>query len=180
MKGVSCRKLLNAKDPFRIVIVRDMWLTGFDAPCLHTMYVDKPMQGHGLMQAIARVNRVLTPSLPSLGRASPSACAPSVSHAPTCSAQKQAGRADRELPRAGGSAHEGLATYTESGGRGNPTFDTAAANGGVHEARLFLGFSGWKAIGAAGADPRRAGARPGAGRREAELLCAGSNLRSTE
>ena len=45
-------------DPFRIVIVRDMWLTGFDAPCLHTMYVDKPMHGHGLMQAIARVNRV--------------------------------------------------------------------------------------------------------------------------
>lgn len=46
------------KDPFRIVIVRDMWLTGFDAPCLHTMYIDKPMQGHNLMQAIARVNRV--------------------------------------------------------------------------------------------------------------------------
>ena len=45
-------------DSFRIVIVRDMWLTGFDAPCLHTMYVDKPMRGHGLMQAIARVNRV--------------------------------------------------------------------------------------------------------------------------
>ena len=45
-------------DPFKIVIVRDMWLTGFDAPCLHTMYVDKPMRGHGLMQAIARVNRV--------------------------------------------------------------------------------------------------------------------------
>jgi len=45
-------------DPFRLVIVRDMWLTGFDAPCLHTMYVDKPMRGHGLMQAIARVNRV--------------------------------------------------------------------------------------------------------------------------
>jgi len=47
-----------ADDPFRIVIVRDMWLTGFDAPCLHTMYLDKPMRGHGLMQAIARVNRV--------------------------------------------------------------------------------------------------------------------------
>ena len=46
------------KDPFKVVIVRDMWLTGFDAPCLHTMYVDKPMRGHGLMQAIARVNRV--------------------------------------------------------------------------------------------------------------------------
>ena len=45
-------------DPFQLVIVRDMWLTGFDAPCLHTMYVDKPMRGHGLMQAIARVNRV--------------------------------------------------------------------------------------------------------------------------
>ncbi len=45
-------------DPFKIVIVRDMWLTGFDAPSLHTMYVDKPMRGHGLMQAIARVNRV--------------------------------------------------------------------------------------------------------------------------
>jgi type I restriction enzyme R subunit len=45
-------------DPFRIVIVRDMWLTGFDAPSLHTMYIDKPMKGHGLMQAIARVNRV--------------------------------------------------------------------------------------------------------------------------
>ena len=45
-------------DPFKIVIVRDMWLTGFDAPCLHTMYVDKPMRGHNLMQAIARVNRV--------------------------------------------------------------------------------------------------------------------------
>ena len=45
-------------DPFKLVIVRDMWLTGFDAPSMHTLYVDKPMQGHGLMQAIARVNRV--------------------------------------------------------------------------------------------------------------------------
>ena len=45
-------------DPLRVVLVRDMWLTGFDAPSLHTMYVDKPMRGHGLMQAIARVNRV--------------------------------------------------------------------------------------------------------------------------
>lgn len=46
------------KDPFKLVIVRDMWLTGFDAPSLHTMYIDKPMRGHGLMQTIARVNRV--------------------------------------------------------------------------------------------------------------------------
>ena len=52
---------LRFKDPedsFKLVIVRDMWLTGFDAPSLATMYVDKPMRGHGLMQAIARVNRV--------------------------------------------------------------------------------------------------------------------------
>lgn len=48
----------DAADPFRLVIVRDMWLTGFDAPSLHTMYVDKPLRGHTLMQAIARVNRV--------------------------------------------------------------------------------------------------------------------------
>ena len=47
----------NADDPLELVVVRDMWLTGFDAPSTHTMYVDKPMQGHGLMQAIARVNR---------------------------------------------------------------------------------------------------------------------------
>ena len=48
----------NPDDPFKVVLVRDMWLTGFDAPSLHTMYVDKPMQGHGLFQAITRVNRV--------------------------------------------------------------------------------------------------------------------------
>ena len=48
----------DPQDPLRLVIVRDMWLTGFDAPCMHTMYIDKPMHGHGLMQAIARVNRV--------------------------------------------------------------------------------------------------------------------------
>lgn len=48
----------NAKDGLKLVLVRDMWLTGFDAPCMHTMYIDKPMRGHGLMQAIARVNRV--------------------------------------------------------------------------------------------------------------------------
>ena len=52
------KRFKDPNDPFKLVIVRDMWLTGFDAPCLHTMYVDKPMQGHGLMQAIARVNRV--------------------------------------------------------------------------------------------------------------------------
>jgi type I restriction enzyme R subunit len=52
------KRFKDAKDPFKLVIVRDMWLTGFDAPSCHTMYVDKPMRGHNLMQAIARVNRV--------------------------------------------------------------------------------------------------------------------------
>ncbi|MFN8650585.1 MAG: type I restriction endonuclease subunit R [Gemmatimonadales bacterium] len=52
------KRFRNPADPLRLVLVRDMWLTGFDAPSLHTMYIDKPMRGHGLMQAIARVNRV--------------------------------------------------------------------------------------------------------------------------
>lgn len=52
------KRFKDPPDGFKMVIVRDMWLTGFDAPCLHTMYVDKPMRSHGLMQAIARVNRV--------------------------------------------------------------------------------------------------------------------------
>lgn len=60
-KGQRCLLAERMKDPddeLKLVIVRDMWLTGFDAPCLHTLYIDKPMQGHNLMQAIARVNRV--------------------------------------------------------------------------------------------------------------------------
>ena len=52
------KRFKDAKDPLKLVIVRDMWLTGFDAPCVHTLYVDKPMKGHNLMQALARVNRV--------------------------------------------------------------------------------------------------------------------------
>jgi len=98
------RKLANrfkdARDPFRIVIVRDMWLTGFDAPCLHTMYADKPMQGHGLMQAIARVNRVFR-------------------NKPGGLVVDYLGLADQ--------LKQALVTYTESGGQGNPTFDTAQA-----------------------------------------------------
>jgi type I restriction enzyme R subunit len=90
----------DAKAPFKIVIVRDMWLTGFDAPCLHTMYADKPMQGHGLMQAIARVNRVFRDK-------------------PGGLVVDYLGLAD-QLKRA-------LAVYTESGGQGDPTFDTAQA-----------------------------------------------------
>jgi type I restriction enzyme R subunit len=98
------RKLANRfkdpKDPFRIVIVRDMWLTGFDAPCLHTMYADKPMQGHGLMQAIARVNRVFR--------------------------DKPGGLVVDYLGLANQLKHA-LANYTESGGQGDPTYDTAQA-----------------------------------------------------
>ena len=52
------KRFKNINDPFKLVIVRDMWLTGFNVPCCHTMYLDKPMKGHNLMQAIARVNRV--------------------------------------------------------------------------------------------------------------------------
>ena len=98
------RKLANrfkdSRDPFRIVIVRDMWLTGFDAPCLTTMYADKPMQGHGLMQAIARVNRVFR--------------------------DKPGGLVVDYLGLADQLKHA-LASYTESGGQGDPTYDTKQA-----------------------------------------------------
>ncbi len=90
----------DSRDSFRIVIVRDMWLTGFDAPCLHTMYADKPMQGHGLMQAIARVNRVFR--------------------------DKPGGLVVDYLGLADQLKHA-LANYTESGGKGDPTYDTRQA-----------------------------------------------------
>jgi type I restriction enzyme R subunit len=57
-RDVLADRMKDPKDELKLVIVRDMWLTGFDVPSMHTMYIDKPMQGHGLMQAIARVNRV--------------------------------------------------------------------------------------------------------------------------
>lgn len=57
-RDLLAKRARDPNDPLKLVIVRDMWLTGFDAPSMHTMYVDKPMKGHGLMQAIARVNRV--------------------------------------------------------------------------------------------------------------------------
>ena len=57
-RDLLAKRAKDPSDPLKLVIVRDMWLTGFDAPSMHTMYVDKPMKGHGLMQAIARVNRV--------------------------------------------------------------------------------------------------------------------------
>ncbi|MBR5167914.1 MAG: type I restriction endonuclease subunit R, partial [Salinivirgaceae bacterium] len=57
-RRILAERMKDPDDELKLVIVRDMWLTGFDAPCLHTLYIDKPMQGHNLMQAIARVNRV--------------------------------------------------------------------------------------------------------------------------
>jgi type I restriction enzyme R subunit len=87
-------------DPFKIVLVRDMWLTGFDVPCLHTMYVDKPMRGHGLMQAIARVNRVFRDK-------------------PGGLVVDYLGLADQ--------LRNALAAYTESGGTGKTAIDQAEA-----------------------------------------------------
>ncbi len=122
----------------RMVLVRDMWLTGFDAPSLHTMYVDKPMRGHGLMQAIARVNRVFH--------------------------DKPGGLVVDYL----GLAHElkrALATYTESGGTGRTSLDQAEAVAVMLEKYevcrdLFHGFdwSGWST----GTPAKRLGLLPAA------------------
>lgn len=94
------KRFKNPADPLKMVIVRDMWLTGFDAPCVHTLYVDKPMKGHNLMQAIARVNRVFK--------------------------DKQGGLVVDYI----GIANElksALKEYTASKGRGRPTVDAAEA-----------------------------------------------------
>jgi type I restriction enzyme, R subunit len=94
------KRFKNPNDSFKLVIVRDMWLTGFDAPCMHTMYIDKPMQGHGLMQAIARVNRVFRDK-------------------PGGLVVDYLGLAD-QLKKA-------LHTYTESGGQGETALDQEEA-----------------------------------------------------
>ncbi len=94
------KRFKDPQDPFKVVIVRDMWLTGFDAPCLHTMYVDKPMRGHGLMQAIARVNRVFR--------------------------DKPGGLVVDYLGLADQLKHA-LASYTESGGKGKTAIDQEEA-----------------------------------------------------
>jgi type I restriction enzyme R subunit len=121
------KRFKDPKDAFKIVIVRDMWLTGFDAPCLHTMYADKPMRGHGLMQAIARVNRVFK--------------------------DKPGGLVVDYL----GLAHElkqALANYTESGGAGRTAVDQEEAVAVMREkyeicCGIFHGFdrSAWKSGG---------------------------------
>jgi len=99
-RELLAKRFRDPEDPLRVVIVRDMWLTGFDCPSLHTMYVDKPMRGHGLMQAIARVNRVFR--------------------------DKPGGLIVDYL----GLAHElrqAVATYTESGGQGPVAIDQEEA-----------------------------------------------------
>ena len=90
----------NPDDPLQFVIVRDMWLTGFDAPSLHTMYVDKPMRGHTLMQAIARVNRVFG---------------------------EKPGGLIVDYIGIGYHLKQALTVYTESGGKGKPSIDKAEA-----------------------------------------------------
>ncbi|MBN1210798.1 MAG: type I restriction endonuclease subunit R [Myxococcaceae bacterium] len=94
------KRFKDAKDPLKLVLVRDMWLTGFDAPSVHTMYVDKPMRGHGLMQAIARVNRVFR-------------------NKPGGLVVDYLGLADQ--------LRAALATYTEAGGRGSTAIDQREA-----------------------------------------------------
>jgi type I restriction enzyme R subunit len=94
---------LRFKDPedeFKIAIVRDMWLTGFDCPALHTMYVDKPMRGHGLMQAIARVNRVF---------------------------RDKPGGLIVDYIGLAADLKNAMADYTRGGGKGRPSFDQAEA-----------------------------------------------------
>ncbi|HYO65246.1 MAG TPA: type I restriction enzyme endonuclease domain-containing protein, partial [Archangium sp.] len=95
-REAMAKRFKAPKDPLQIVIVRDMWLTGFDAPCMHTLYVDKPMRGHGLMQAIARVNRVFRDK-------------------PGGLVVDYLGLADQ--------LRYALATYTESGGKGSTAID---------------------------------------------------------
>lgn len=94
------RRFKDAADPLKLVIVRDMWLTGFDVPCLHTMYIDKPMRDHNLMQAIARVNRVFR--------------------------DKEGGLVVDYIGIAA-ELRSALRTYTESKGKGQPTLDAAEA-----------------------------------------------------
>jgi type I restriction enzyme, R subunit len=94
------KRFKDPADPLRIVIVRDMWLTGFDAPCVHTLYVDKPMKGHNLMQAIARVNRVFK--------------------------DKQGGLVVDYIG-IGNELKQAMKEYTASQGRGRPTVDAHEA-----------------------------------------------------
>ena len=156
-REVLASRFRDPTDPLRMVLVRDMWLTGFDAPSLHTMYVDKPMRGHGLMQAIARVNRVFK--------------------------DKPGGLIVDYL----GLAHElkrALATYTESGGTGRTALDQDEAVAVMLEkyeicCGLFYGFDHAKWTSGTpqerlGLLPGRAGTHPGPGERQGALRAGGA------
>jgi len=111
-------RMKDPDDPLKVVIVRDMWLTGFDVPCLHTMYLDKPMRGHGLMQAIARVNRVF---------------------------KDKPGGLIVDYLGVAGELKKALSEYTESGGQGKPAFEQDEAVAVMVEkyeivSALFYGF----------------------------------------
>jgi len=125
-RGELAERFKRPDDPFSIVIVRDMWLTGFDAPCLHTMYADKPMRGHGLMRAIARVNRVFRDK-------------------PGGLVVDYLGLADQ--------LKQALATYTASGGRGSTSESTDQAVSILEErcevARAIMHGFDWSAWGSA-------------------------------
>jgi type I restriction enzyme R subunit len=132
------KRFKNPADPMKMVIVRDMWLTGFDAPCLHTMYVDKPMRGHGLMQAIARVNRVFRDK-------------------PGGLVVDYLGLADH--------LRKALANYTESGGKGQTAVDQEEAVAVLLEkyevcCGLFHGFD--RSIWVKGSPAQRLGLLPAA------------------
>ena len=105
-REVLAKRFRDADDPLRVVLVRDMWLTGFDAPSLHTMYVDKPMRGHGLMQAIARVNRVF---------------------------KDKPGGLVVDYLGLGSELRQALATYTDSGGTGQAAINQDKAVALVQE-----------------------------------------------
>jgi type I restriction enzyme R subunit len=94
------KRFKDLNDPLKLVIVRDMWLTGFDAPCCHTMYIDKPMKGHNLMQAIARVNRVF---------------------------KNKPGGLVVDYIGIGNELKAALKTYTDAQGKGDPTHNAAEA-----------------------------------------------------
>lgn len=93
-------RMKDPADPLQLVIVRDMWLTGFDAPSMHTLYIDKPMKGHNLMQAIARVNRVF---------------------------KDKPGGLVVDYLGIGNELKEALSFYADAGGKGNPTEDQERA-----------------------------------------------------
>lgn len=101
-RQILAQRLKDAEDELEMVIVCDMWLTGFDAPCLHTMYIDKPLKAHNLMQAIARINRVYF--------------------------EKEGGLVVDYLGLAS-ELKKALSFYAESGGKGQPTLDQEVALG---------------------------------------------------